>query len=115
MSLSVAPLAFTASSSSPRNVLATLLVAPPPSVDAISHTNGDVDVQWEASPAAASRSLEYVVLRRASGGSFEQIARTAALSITDRPGTGSFDYVVRAVISTFTSADSPVANAVVIP
>ena len=113
MSLPSAPLPFTASSASPRNVLATLVVEPPPALDAIAHANGDVDVQWEASPSAASRSLEYVVLRRAAGGSFEQIARTADLRITDRPGSGSFDYVVRATISTFTSADSPVANACV--
>jgi hypothetical protein len=96
-------------------VLGALLVEPPPSLDAISHANGEVDVQWAASPAAASRSLEYVVLRRPAGGSFAQIARTAALRVTDAPGSGSFDYVVRAVISTFTSADSPVANATTIP
>ena len=113
MSLPIAPQPFTATSASPRNVLATLAVEPPPSLDAISHALGDVDVQWEASPSAASRSLEYLVLRRSAGGSFEQIARTSALRITDRPGSGSFDYVVRAVISTFTSADSPVANACV--
>jgi hypothetical protein len=86
-------------------------VQPPPALDAISHANGDVDVQWEASPSAASRPLEYVVLRRAPGGSFAQIARTGALRITDTPGSGSFDYVVRAVISSFTSGDSPVASA----
>jgi hypothetical protein len=105
---------FTATSASPRAVLATLLVPPPPSLDAITHGT-EVDVQWEASPAAASRPLEYAVLRRAAGGAFAQIARTAELRFTDAPGSGSFDYVVRAVISTFTSADSPVASATVIP
>ena len=72
-------------------------------------------MQWEASPAAVSRPLEYVVLRRTGGAAFAQIARTAALRITDTPGSGTFDYVVRAVISSFTSADSPVASASVPP
>ena len=96
-------------------MLATLLVQPPPAVDAVSHANGDVDVTWDASPSAASRPLEYAVLRRASGGSFAQIARTAALRITDAPGNGTFDYAVRALISSFISADSLVATAVVPP
>ncbi len=96
-------------------MLGTLVLQPPAALDAIAHSGGQVDVQWDASISAALRPLEYVVLRRASGGDFAPIARTAALRLTDSPGSGTFDYVVRAAISTFTSGDSPVARAPTLP
>ena len=74
-----------------------------------------MDVQWAAPPAAATRVLGYVVLRRSGTADFAEIARTADLRVTDRPGSGAFDYVVRATISTFTSADSQVASVSTIP
>jgi hypothetical protein len=71
-----------------------------------------VDLQWGTSPSAALRDVEYAVLRRASGVStFAEIARTIAVTYTDAPAHGTYDYVVRAVVSTFTSTDSPVATA----
>ncbi len=52
------------------------------------------------------------MLRRQTGAtSFLQVARTAAVTYTDSPTPGTFEYVVRTAISTFTSADSPVAAA----
>ncbi|MBI2324927.1 MAG: fibronectin type III domain-containing protein [Chloroflexi bacterium] len=106
------PLAFTASSVSPGNVLATLLLEPPPSLAATAMGDGTVDLQWDTSPSAAARDVEYLVLRRQIGATgFTQVARTAAVTYTDSPTPGTFEYVVRTAISSFWSADSPVATA----
>lgn len=97
-------------------MLATLRLDPPPWLAAAAQPDRTVDLQWGTSPTAALRDVEYVVLRRQVGAtSYLQIARTSAVSYTDAPGTGTFDYVVRAAISTFTSADSPVASATIPP
>lgn len=75
-------------------------------------SDGTVDLQWGTSPSAAVRDVEYLVLRRQIGATgFLQVARTAAVTHTDAPGPGTFEYVVRTAISTFTSLDSPVATA----
>ncbi|MBM4433891.1 MAG: hypothetical protein FJ028_02050 [Chloroflexi bacterium] len=48
------------------------------------------------------------MLRRQTGaGSFLELARSSAVTFTDAPAAGSYDYAARAVISTFRSADSP--------
>jgi len=74
--------------------------------------DGTVDLQWETSPSAASRDVEYIVLRRQLGTSvFAEVARTSAVTYTDVPPPSTFDYVVRTAISSFWSADSPVATA----
>ncbi|HEX9435997.1 MAG TPA: hypothetical protein VGA16_02405 [Candidatus Limnocylindria bacterium] len=74
--------------------------------------DGTIDLQWGTSPSAASRAVEYVVLRRQIGAtSFLAIARTSAVSYTDTPTAGTYQYVVRTAISSFTSADSPSATA----
>jgi hypothetical protein len=96
---------------SPGNVLATALIEPPPSLTAFVPGDGTVDLMWGDSPTASAREVEYVVLRRQVGASsFLEIARTSAVSYTDTPPPSTFDYVVRTAVSTFTSADSPVAR-----
>jgi len=74
--------------------------------------DGTIDLQWGTSPSAASRAVEYVVLRRQIGASsYLEITQTAAVSYTDTPQAGTHQYVVRTAISSFTSADSPSATA----
>ena len=73
--------------------------------------DGTVDLQWGTSPSAAVRAVQYVVLRRQVGMSvYAEIARTSAVTYTDAPPLSTFDYVVRTMVSTFWSADSPVAT-----
>lgn len=73
--------------------------------------DGTVDLQWGTSPSAASRDVEYVVLRRQTGASsFLAVARTSAVAYTDAPPPATYEYVVRTAASTFTSADSPLAT-----
>ena len=70
-----------------------------------------MDLQWGTSPSAASRPVEYLVLRRQVGMSvFAPVARTSAVTYTDTPPPSTFDYVVRTVLSTFESTDSPIAT-----
>lgn len=58
----------------------------------------------------------YVVLRRPTGtGAFAEIARTAAVTYTDAPPSGTVEYVVRTAVSSFTSGDSPAATVTVTP
>ncbi len=107
---------LTASSASPGNVLATLTVAPPSGLTATAGAGGTVALSWTASPTAAQRAVEYAVLRRATGsGGFAEVARTSALSYGDTPPPGTYDYVVRAAVSSFTSADTAVATAATTP
>jgi hypothetical protein len=106
------PQAFTALSASPNNVLATLVLEPPPSLTATVPGDGTVDLVWDSSPSGAIRDVAYVVLRRQVGASvFAPIARTSSVSYTDSPPASTFDYVVRTAASSFTSADSPIATA----
>jgi len=42
---------------------------------------------------------------------FAEVARTSAVTYTDAPAPSTFDYVVRTVLSTFSSRDSPIATA----
>jgi hypothetical protein len=97
---------------SPSNVLATLLLEPPPSLAAIVPGDGTVDLLWDPSPSSDVRDVEYVVMRRQVGASvFAPIARTSSLSYTDAPPASTFDYVVRTAVSSFSSGDSPIATA----
>ncbi len=74
--------------------------------------DGTIDLQWGTSPSAASRAVDHVVLRRQIGAaSFLEIARTSAVTYTDTPMAGTYEYVVRTAISSFTSADGPSATA----
>ena len=93
-------------------MLATLVLEPPPALTATVPGDGSVDLVWEPSPSADVREIEYVVSRRQVGTSLvAPIARTSSVSYTDRPPASTFDYVVRAAASSFTSADSPIATA----
>lgn len=74
-------------------------------------SGGAVDLQWGTSPSAASREVEYLVLRRQVGAaSFLEIARTGAVAFTDAPGPATYEYIVRTAASTFTSPDGPLAT-----
>ena len=101
---------FTATSQSPANTLGTLVVEPPASHEApVTHVGGAIGLSWSASPTAATRSVGYLVLRRPSGtAGFALVAGPLdALSHVDVPPTdGLYDYVIRAAIASFTSADS---------
>lgn len=97
-------------------MLATPTVAPASGLAASAAAGGAVALSWAASPTAAQRTVEYVVLRRASGSaSFAEVARTSALSHGDTPPPGTYDYAVRAAISSFTSADTAVATVTTTP
>lgn len=96
-------------------MLATIRLEAPAWLSATA-VQGAVDLQWATSASAASRDVSYAVLRRQTGASsFLEIARTSAVTFTDAPPPASYDYAVRTVISTFSSADSPLARADVPP
>lgn len=97
-------------------MLATIALEPPAWLSATAMGDRTVDLQWATSPSAASRDVAYAVLRRQTGASsFLEVARTSAVTFTDAPPAGSYDYAVRTVIATFRSADSPLARADVPP
>jgi hypothetical protein len=103
---------LTASSASPTNVLGTLALAPASGLAATANAGGSVTLGWIASPSSQQRPVEYVVLRRVSAtGPFAEVARIGPLGYTDvmcvdAPPAGTYDYAVRTVVSTFTSADT---------
>lgn len=101
---------LTATSQSPANTLGTLVVEPPASHDQpATLAGGAIGLAWSASPTAATRSVGYLVLRRPSGtAGFALVAGPLdALSHIDvPPADGLYDYVIRAAIASFTSADS---------
>lgn len=92
-------------------MLATIALEAPASLTATATGGGTVELEWAPSASASSREVEYAVLRRETGaGPFVEVARTSATGSTDAPPPASYDYVVRTVISTFSSADSPLAR-----
>jgi hypothetical protein len=97
-------------------VLATIALEAPAWLSATVAEGGVVELQWATSASAASREVGYAVLRRQTGASsFLEIARTGAVTFSDAPPPASYDYAVRTVISTFSSAESPLARADVPP
>lgn len=97
-------------------MLATIRLEAPAWLGATTAADGTVDLQWATSASAASRDVGYAVLRRQTGASsFLEIARTTAVTFTDAPAPASYDYAVRTVVSTFASAESPLARADVPP
>ena len=96
--------AFSSATSSPANSFTNLTVAAS-SLDPAAVSSGSVQLSWTASATVASESGSYLVMRRPSGGSYAQVASTGSLAYTDAPGDGSWEYLVRAAVSSF-SADS---------
>src|SRR5579884_1447831 len=101
---------FMAVANNPTNFVGALYVIAPLQNAATSRPGGVVRLTWDASTTITSDPVSYLVFRRPSGGgSYSQIASTAAgvLTYDDTPGTdGQYDYVVQAQVSTFTSVNS---------
>jgi hypothetical protein len=103
--------AFSSATSSPANTFTSLEVEPA-LLDPASQSGGTIQLTWSASPTAASESVTYDVMRRSGGGSFARVASVGGLSYDDDPGDGTWEYVVRSVVSTF-STDSNARSATV--
>ncbi len=66
-------------------------------------------------------NVEYVVLRRPSGsGQLTEVARTGLMGYTDvtyvdAPPSGTYDYAVRTIASSFSSADTQPVTVSTVP
>lgn len=100
---------FVAISTSPSNSLTTLLPLAPSHDPVATRAAGVVRLTWTASATAATHTVTYTVLRRPAGsGAYAQVAGPlSALTYDDTPpADGSYEYVVRANVATFSSDDS---------
>lgn len=96
--------AFSSATSSPENSFRNLEVAAA-SLAAPSVSGGSVGLSWTASPTASTESVSYLVRRRSGSGAYSTVGTTTGLSWNDTPGDGSWEYLVRTAVSSF-SADS---------
>src|SRR5947209_16303725 len=105
---------FSGNSANPNNSFATLTVQAPTATSANGQAAGVVQVNWNASPTAAIRAVQYLVFRRPSGvGGYSQItgAPISALTYSDTPASdGLYDYVVETYVAGFTSSYSNVVT-----
>lgn len=95
------------------NNVSSLSVAPPSGLAVAPGAGGSIELSWSASPSTATRpdlAFSYDVYRRVSGsGSFALVTLSPISSLTylDVPAAdGNYDYLVRTVISSFTSSGS---------
>lgn len=100
---------FVATTTSPANSITTLLPLAPSHDPVATRAAGVVRLTWSASATAATHTVTYTVLRRPTGsGAYAQVAGPLSeLTYDDTPpADGSYEYVVRTNVSTFTSDDS---------
>lgn len=100
--------AFTGITKTGANSLTNLVVTAPTLSTPVSGASGLVSLSWSESPTAAITSLTYTVLRRPTGGSYATVASLlTSLSFSDTPpADGNYDYMVQAVVSTFTATSA---------
>lgn len=104
--------AFTGNTKTGANSLTNLVVTAPTLSTPTSGASGLVSLSWSASPTAALAPLTYAVLRRPTGGSYATVASLlTSLSYSETPpADGTYDYMVQAVVSTFTAASAASAG-----
>lgn len=104
--------AFTGNTKTGTNSLTNLIVTAPTLSAPTSGSAGLVSLSWSASPTETLAPLTYTVLRRPSGGSYTTVASSlTTLSFSETPpADGSYDYIVQAVVSTFTASSAAQAG-----